>query len=245
MIIEVMNGDKPPPAQPTVMVCCIGQHFLPGVLEAANRALRYAGSQGHGGILNVILDICVGDAMGVGDMRDMAAVAALNERADYMLMLENDVVLAEDALTRLLALGRPVVTPYLWPAYAPGHGKHGIGLGDSCPPTLEKGDEIVRTSDPMVYPKQGLVPLRWHVMSCLLWSTAVFRHLGPRIFHHSAPVTNYEQTLFDYLRSQGYTLWQDTDTRVDLLRPPGSPEPRKALGTMGMGPGPVKLARSL
>ena len=211
-IIEEEEGENPL-RTPRIMVASVGQHFMPGVRESIMEACLYTKAQGYHVESMVVFDLCVGlEANGVSAMREFAAISALRDDMDYLLLVENDVRFDDkEIIIKLMNAGKHIVAPML--------NQQEIN-----------GTEWKRLSHPLLYPMQGLVPLHWHVFSCLMFDMLVFERLGVRCFV-SAPISNYETFFFTWAATQRVRLWQDTSSLVTLLRNPGP----VARGPLGQG----------
>lgn len=130
-------------------------------------------------------------------MRWLASMLARDGGFEWVLMVDNDVLLEKDTLLRLLAHDRPVVFPLL----------------DDMEKKLPR--IIAPLSDPDLKERgHGLVPVRWAAMSCMLFNVKIFNLLEVTAWRAS-----------DYLFSQclnymGHRIYVDTDTVVKVTHGP-------------------------
>jgi len=183
------------------LVASIGTDFLPGCLEALTRAMLFARDAGISMSYQVIRNVCIKPNEGVPFMRNDAITAAMEGDYDYLLMVDNDVLVSDPAtIIKLILAGPPLITPWY-----------------DC--SSLNGMDFPRVARPMYYPNQGILPLHWVSINCLLFHVGILRAIGPYIFPE-AIVTNKEEHIFRRLKVAGFKLYQDTSTAVELLRMP-------------------------
>jgi len=133
----------------------------------------------------------------IGFMRWSASMLARDGGVDWLLMVDNDVLLEKDTLLRLLKHDRPVVFPFLEDMEE----RYPVELAPlSVPGPLEPG--------------HGLMPVRWAAMSCMLFN--------PRIFNVLEPYA-WRGTDFHFgqaLNHIGHRIYVDTDTVVKVAAGP-------------------------
>jgi hypothetical protein len=133
----------------------------------------------------------------IGLMRWSASMTARDSGVEWLLMVDNDVLLEKDTLVRLLAHDRPVVFPLL------------NDLEQRYPV------EIAPMSAPAeLQPGSGLVPVRWAAMSVMLFNVKIFNVLDSHVWwgtdYHFGQALNYI----------GHRMYVDTDTVVNVVRGP-------------------------
>ena len=190
------------PSPISCLISAIGQHFREGVREALVAAGAEAVSQGYRIGFQVVRDVCIRPFEGLGAMRNMAILQALEERWDYVLLIDNDILMEDSSvLWRLLGWHRMALTPLLDQSRV-----HSDGLWE-------------RVASPMYRPFQGLQQLDWVQTGCLLLHRSALELVGPRFFSDPL-IVREEEYLFRQLRLHGIRLWQDTDALVKMLESP-------------------------
>lgn len=177
---------------------------MPGVKEAAERSARDAADRGSQVVMMTQPDMMIYRLQGLGAMRNNALLAGF-EIAEVVMLLENDCMLAEDAVARLAATARDtggVAVPYF----------------DQSSFNSSEVDHLVVS--PAFEKDQGIFLAQWAASSCLVWSATAFRLVGPRPYS-DACVTNEDEYNWRAWHFCGVNLWQDTGVLVKLLREPG------------------------
>lgn len=211
---------------PKVLIACIGITFMQGTRNAAWEMAKGAVEAGYDVHVMLVNDMCVRRYQGLGAMRNLVIFEALTKQVGYVLFLDNDIFVAPDTLTRLLAASKLIVSAFF----------------DQSGYAEKRGGRWDRVSDPMLYPGQGLVPVNWVVPSCLLVDSVLFRLVDRRLWQE-VMCTAEDAYMARMLQSYGVTLWQDTSAPVKMLRPPGSmwealgqPEPKPDLRLVQVSP---------
>ena len=129
-------------------------------------------------------------------MRWQASMLARDGGVEWILMVDNDALLEHDILLRLLSHDRPVVFPLV------------------VDPNPRLPLAIAPMSDPPLVPGQGLKPVRWAVMSVMLFNAHIFNVLEPTAWRGD-----------DWLFSQalhhlGHRIYVDTDAVVQVTKGP-------------------------
>ncbi len=129
-------------------------------------------------------------------MRWSASMMARDGGMEWCFMVDNDVLLEKDTLLRLLEWDRPIVFPMVEDLEQKYH------------------PDISPLSNPVLHPGEGLKPVRWAVMSAMLFNPKLFNVLDPTAWRGS-----------DYLFSQalnflGHRIYVDTDTVVQVTKGP-------------------------
>lgn len=133
-----------------------------------------------------------GDA--IGRMRASAAMTGLDSGAEWLLMVDNDVLLEPDTLERLLTHDRPVVFPL---------------LND-----LEGRYPWAPLTSPRLEPNTGLRPVRWAAMSVMLFNPRIFNAVSAYAWHAD------DYAFGQHLNHIGHRIYVDTDTLVSVVRGP-------------------------
>lgn len=159
--------------------------------------LLHTSELGYSVSLQEMMDSSLFSFEAIAMMRWQASLMARDGGLEWILMVDNDVQLEKDTLVRLLAHDRPIVFPFLedlsrrWPrVVAPLSG-----------PNIEESG-------------QGLLPVRWAAMSCMLINTKIFNVLEPTCWRGD-----------DYIFAQalnhiGHRIYLDTDTVVNVTHGP-------------------------
>ena len=186
-----------------VYVSYTGNDFLPDVLETGRTAVAVLAKAGIMSTLAVVNDVCVTPFHGVGAMRNHSIINGLEANATHVLIIDNDIRVDDPkAFLKLVEADKLVVSAWF----------------DQTPCETEPGVWQV-LQNPTLEPHQGLVPIKWVAVNCVMFNLCIFRMLGPRLFTDPM-ITNEEEYIFSYLRYYGVELWQHTDAVVQMLRPP-------------------------
>ena len=186
---------------PSVLVANIGNAFLPGVQEAVEAAANVYARTGARCVVAVQPNLCVVSPFGLDSMRNFMVLRACAAGFDYILFLDNDVLLEDpETVVKLVARGHLYIIP--WFDQSP------IGR-----------NEIL--GNPMYDADQGLMRMEWTVPYCSLINTAAFKLAGRRPFGEQ-PIYSKDEYDSLWFTQHGVEIWQDTNVKVKLLRPPGS-----------------------
>lgn len=186
--------------QPSLMVAPIGNAFMPGTRESLEAAAVAYGKAGGQCKVEVQPNLTVIPPLGLGDMRNFAIEKAVINGFDYLMIIDNDVLVdAPDTFIKLVGRSKQYLTPWF----------------DQSP----IGRNIL-IQDPMYNTGQGLLKLNWTVPYCNLFQVQMFRQL--QWFRPFTGAAVYQEDEFNSLhfRCRGVDIWQDTDTPVKLLRGP-------------------------
>ena|SRR3990167_1232315 len=188
-----------PHLQPqSVLITPIGNMWVEGGHWRCEHLFRYMVNKGYMVAKQEIGDSCIMPYDYLGPMRSSASLMALDSGFEWHFMVDTDVLLEEDTLERLLKWDRPVVTPLLI--------------------DMEKGTAL---SAPEPKPGTGLQPVMWTCVSAILFNTKVYNAIGADCWG-----ANYGPTEF-YLAQQlahvGHRMYIDTNTPVNVAKPPGRP----------------------
>jgi hypothetical protein len=186
-----------------VLVVPIGQSFLEGVAEGVIAAAGgYKEAMKAPCDIFVLQSLTVLPPLGLGEMRNLAIMKAYLEGYSHLMIIDNDVVMEPDTVARLVNRGRGFVVPWFEQIYREG-----------------QSPELIHW--PMFQPGQGLRRLNWTVPYCILYDIELFRSGCVDVRCHTpSMVYNEDEINSVYLRCHGVDLWQDTDTKVKLLRGP-------------------------
>jgi len=116
---------------------------------------------------------------------------------EWILMVDNDVLVEKDTLLRLLSHDRPVVFPML--------------------EDMEKRFPrlVAPLSGPdLTEPGHGLVPVRWAAMSCMLFNVRIFNVLEATAWRGN------DFVFAQCLNFLGHRIYVDTDTVVKVTKGP-------------------------
>jgi hypothetical protein len=196
----------------SVLVASISNHWRPGCWQRIVDMILYSQTQGVYAALQEIQDRCFNPYDALGTMRNEAVLQAQIEGFEWLLMVDTDVKPERDTLIRLLGHQMPIMAPYV---VEPGTGRRLFG------PSWE--------------PNQGIKPLRWTVLSMVLFRTSVFNCFGHNFW--SDAVGADEGYHFMKMWHVGHQPWQDTSTILIVEGTPHYPlasnriasEQRKAL----------------
>ena len=180
----------------SVLIAPIGQLWEKDAWWHLQDMMLHTAMAGHSVSLHEMKDDSLFSFEAIPMMRWSASMMARDSGVDWLLMVDNDVLLEKDTLLRLLAWDRPIVFPLLEPTDG-----YPVELG----PLSQPGP---------LAPKQGLVPVRWAAMSVMLLNPRIFNVLDSTAWRGS-----------DYLFGQalnflGHRIYVDTDTPVKVVHGP-------------------------
>ena len=214
--------------RPWLAIAFTGNDFMPGVLEAAHEAAQtWAGTA----IVWAERNLCYVPHMGLGCMKNFNVMRACEVGVDYLLMLENDILLHPDTPNRLAQAGKDITAPFY----------DQTGLADAphrimSPQFVLEGNAAIpiawQTEIDIQYPPServvdkggSLIRLDWAVMACLMFQTTVFGwdKLGEKPFSE-LPIDRNDEYNCLFWRRRGCEVWLDLNATVQLLRPPSTP----------------------
>jgi len=183
----------------SVLVTSISNHWRPGCWQKVVDMIMYSQTQGYYVALQEIQDRCFNPYDALGTMRNEAVLQAQIEGFEWLLMVDTDVKPERDTLIKLLSHQMPIIAPYV---VEPGTGRRLFG--------------------PSWDPNQGVKPLRWTVLSMVLFRTTVFNCFPYGQFWADA-VGADEGYHFMKLWHMGHQPWQDTSTIVIVEGTPHYP----------------------
>jgi hypothetical protein len=181
----------------SVLIAALGHHWKEGSWQAVMDMLHYTNQHGYYASFEEVMDRCFNPYDSLGAMRNECIMRAM-EGYEYLLMVDNDVLPHPEDLVRLIDHGVPVVAPMI---LEPGTGKplHG--------PEQKRWD--------------GLRPVRWTVLSMLLFKTTVFNATGPELWNDSIGAD--EGYHFQKLWHYGHRPYLDTDIQLQVQSTPTYP----------------------
>jgi len=197
----------------------VGNKFEDGVYEAIGLvASQY-------GLCDVLIqgDLCIRPIEGVNAMRNCCVMVAIERGYDYLLIMDNDVILPDqDPIGDLVMRKKDVIVPWFDMAEKPPRltMPQVVWEENDWREGVEyiKGERCI-ASYPRVQP-DGLMRLDWAVVSCMMFNTDVFKRTGLQPFPE-ALITNWDEYACRSWRLKGVEIWQDLQVWVKLLRPPG------------------------
>ncbi len=178
----------------SVLITVISNRWLEDGWYRLQDMIRHTERQGYVIGLEEVDDMSIMPTDAIGIMRACAAMLALDSGFEWCLMIDTDVLLEKDTLLRLLEWDCPVVYPLV-----------------RDPKPRYPGAPL---SGPILGSGNGLQPVTWSTMSCMLFNTKVFNCLPPYAWHgHDY---HFSQCLAHY----GHRIHVDTNTIVNVGRSP-------------------------
>jgi len=179
----------------SVFVAAISTHWQPKAWQKVLDMVAYTNEQGYCCWFHEIQDtVVVLPYQHLNPMRDTACLEAHNSGAEYLLLIENDVLPEKDMLIRLLRWHMPVVVPYMF------------------------DEKLGRPIAAPSYPKnKGLQVVEWSVLSCILiWCKVL------NCFNDCSPFRDvmHEGLFYKRLIHFGHQAYQDTSTELKLAQRP-------------------------
>ena len=210
------------------MVAPIGNHWAPGAWQCVVDMVQYTNSQGVACWLMEIQDRNFNpfDAMGV--MRNEACLVAQSAGFEWPLMVDNDVRPNPDTLLRLLAWDMPIVAPYVEEPCT------------ECPQCKREpfrarennvdvwrcvcgwNQPVIKLHGPHCDLNTGLRPIRWSVLSMLLFRTVLF-NCFPGGTMWADPMGADEGFHFKRLWWYGHRPYLDTNIQLPVWSKPHYP----------------------
>ena len=205
--------------KPRVLLATVGNRFEKGVYNA----LALAASQY--GFCDILIqgDICIRPIEGVNAMRNCCVMMAVERGYDYLLIMDNDVVLPDyDPIGDFILRKKDILVPWFEMDEKPPRltMPQVVREGDEWREGVEFiGNDRCLASYPRIQP-DALMRLDWAVVSCMMFDTVVFKRIGLQPFPE-ALITNWDEYACRSWRLGGAEIWQDLNIWVKLLRPPG------------------------
>lgn len=181
----------------SVLIAAMGNHWSPGSWQRVMDLLHYTNEQGYFVGLDELQDRCFSPYDALGSMRNEAIMRA-SQGFDWLLYVDNDVLPEKETLVRLIKRQQPVIAPYV---EEPGTGKplHG--------PHMDKWT--------------GLQPIRWCVLSMVLFRVNVFLPWHGEFWNNAIGAD--EGYHFQKLWMAGHRPWLDTDVILPVAKTPTYP----------------------
>ena len=147
--------------------------------------------------------------------RDRLAVMAMEEKADFILWIDSDMVFPPDMLQKLIAdaeSGKDMITGLCFrrrPDYNPAIWKR---LRPGLP-----GESVVETYDD--YPEEAVFEVEACGMAAILMRTSVIREVFEKEKALFAPIPGYGEDVSFCLRARkaGFSVWCDSHIKVGHL----------------------------
>ena len=182
----------------SIFVCAVGNMWVEHGHHRVQDMVKAMEKKGYTIAFEEIHDSCVMPGDRIGQMRTEATYMALDSGAEWLFLVENDVLLELDTLEGLLSSDLPVVAPYI------------NDLEQRWPGTTLSG--------PGMLPNTGIHPVLWTVMSAMLFNTKVFNAIGPNAWGSHGGINEYH--LAQRLNHVGHRIYMDTDVVVNVARSP-------------------------
>ena len=196
-----VDAGLPPHISPgSVLVAAMGAHWYPGCLEAMKAMAKHTLMAGRFVRFYAEQDRCYEPYDGLGTMRNLAYMRAIQEGFEYILYVDNDVLPEKDALVRLQDRCLPIMSPRI--AFPD-------GLDYNMPQAT-------------IPENSGLVMGTSVLLSFLLFKTEVFLPFALSSFWDNARGAD-EEFHFRKLAMLGHHPMVDTSTLVKVQNAPHFP----------------------
>lgn len=172
----------------SVFIAAIGNHWKPGAWQRVMDMVHYTNQYGYPCVLEEIMDRCFNPYDSLGCMRNEAILRAL-QGFEWLCMVDNDVYPPADMLVKLIEHNVPAIAP--------------IVLENSSGRSLHGPPHQLWT---------GLQPVRWCVLSMLVFRSSIFHATGPEFWNDSIGAD--EGYHFQKLWHYGIQPYVDTDIRL-------------------------------
>ena len=180
----------------SVMVCAMANHYAPTAWQHIIDMVMYTNEQGMCCGFNEVMDRCFNPYDALGAMRNEAWVDAATEGYEWLCYVDCDIMPQKDALVQLLRWDMPVVAPYV------------VETGTGMP-----------LHGPKWQANSGLRPVRWCVLSMLLFRVQVLKHFNGRFWGDAigADEGYHFKTLW---AETGHRPYIDTNVQVPITKRP-------------------------
>ena len=180
----------------SVMIAPIGNMWEPNGHWRVQNMVKAMESRGYVDrvVLQEMNDTSPAPGVGVSAMRSSAAMLALDGGIEWVFLMNNDAMVEEDTLERLLAWDRPVVSAYLI---------------DTDRKSLLMGPELKQNI--------GLQPVAWAAFDAMLFNARVFNAIGLNPWEYGASEYHFAQKL----NHVGHRIYVDTNAPVNVVTAPG------------------------
>ena len=180
-----------------LLVGNVGTRYMPGVKAAMAKAVERCRTIAPVDVMEQP-NISMLPFFGLAWMRNRLCMQAYEQGYSHVLLVENDVRFDDpDALAQLLMADKDIIVPAFDFNY----------------------EEDCKVQEPVHPWNLGVQPLRWAVVSCIMFRCAAFEHINPAPFENMC-IYLEEETHFQMWRLAGVQAYQHTDAVVMLLRKP-------------------------
>lgn len=182
----------------SVLIAAMGAHWSPMSWAKVADMVAFTNQAGiYCGLIEV-MDRCSNPLDAMGTMRNEAIMLAKSAGYEYLCYVDNDVLPEPDTLVRLIQRQVPIIVPFI-PEPGTARKLHG----------------------PERNPNTGVWPMKWSVLSMLLFWMPVFNSVGERFW--SDAIGADEGFHFQALWCKGHRLYMDTDVQVVTTHKPNYP----------------------
>lgn len=181
----------------SLLVAAIGNLWVPNAWWRLQDMCLHTSQAGYSVSIEEIADPNLFSSDAIAFTRWQASMLARDGGVQWLLMVDNDVLVEKDTFLRLVKWDMPIVFPLL------------VDLEERYPA------ELAPLSRPgPLEPGQGLVPVQWAAMSCMLFNPMVFNAMEPYAWRG----TDYH--FGQALNHVGHRIMVDTTTSVAITRGP-------------------------
>lgn len=184
-------------------MAAIGNHWKPRSWAKVVDMVQYANEHGMYVVFEEVQDRCQEPYDALGVMRNEVLTKAEYGGYEYVVMVDNDILPAPDTLFRMLRK--------MW-----------ANNVSACAPLVYEPGTGRPLHGPVAEPYSGLQPVRWNVLSMLLFKTTAFRSFPQGGFWHD-PRGADEGFHYQKLYGAGIHPMIDTEVIVDVYHGPTYP----------------------
>ena len=183
--------------KPRLLIGCVGDRFMPGVKSSIAEAAACCKEHGIEAEVKIQPPITILSYFGLATMRNRLCMRAVKEKFDFVVLLDNDVLLNNPHIfCQMTALNLPVLVPQFYQDYVPQ-----VKVQELNPSRDRTRNEI-----------------EWSVFSCIMFNGS-FLSSNHRPFIETLCYLE-EETTFEDWHLKAWRTWQDRYSSVTLLRPP-------------------------
>ena len=182
----------------SVLLVSMSNHWAPTAWAKVADMIKFTLDQGIYCGFNELRDRCFEPYDALGTMRNEGINIALAEGYEWLCYVDNDVLPEPDMLIKMLQHPVSIIVPYV---VEPGSG--------------------MRLHGPHREPNTGLQPIRWSVLSMILFRTNVFHCTGPTFW--SDAIGADEGIHFQRLWYYGHRPFVDTNCQLIVSGKPTYP----------------------
>ena len=207
----------------SVCVFAIGSTWEPTAWQKIMDMVWHTNKKGVCCWLTEIRDNCVQlPYAALCTMKDAACMWAHDQGFEYIMLVDNDILPEPDLVLRLLNWDMPIVVPYITDTKV-------IEKKDEKTGEITKETIKPPIANPGYKPNEGLKPIIWAALSCILISCKVLN-----CFPECAPFgnVNIESGFYNKLMHYGHKVFQDTNTELKIATRPTFPADNKTIGEM-------------